>query len=328
MVRAVCARGVNEMKRVTLALFLAVAGVAQASFELAFVADGFDSGSSGGRIHRYDAATGSYFGTFGESYYTYRDIVANGQNGRLYALDAGGSLLEYDYSTGLLLRARPGISGTNIGLSADSTELHVWSGSTINRVSTSTLQSVGTITLAVGTATVSSFQRIGSSFYTVSSVGTDTWAYQRYSLAGSLLSTGSSYGSASTPGKLGYIVNGSTDTPNILMSGLGPGDAMRYAFLSASGALSLTGTFFPALGQEWVDVAPLHSGGLFLGKDKSDPTRGIVAVAGYTGGVFRSFGSGQIKTPVALTTVVTPEPATLVALGAGLALLARRRKRG
>jgi hypothetical protein len=50
-------------------------------------------------------------------------------------------------------------------------------------------------------------------------------------------------------------------------------------------------------------------------------------VDGISGGGNRgTFGTSILKTPVSITTVVAPEPGTMLALSAGIGLLVRKRR--
>lgn len=308
------------MKKILSLALLMSASLGFASYELAFVADNTPTTFAAARIHRFDTISGAYLGTFGESFHNYDDISAAPSHGRLYAI-GGGRLVEIDYSTGITHRVTQ-INGQTLNMSSSESEIYVQQGNAINVVSATTLTSVGTISLQAGANTVSSVTVSGSTIFALLSNGTQR-TFAAFNLSGELISTGLAVSIASV-GKIGYQV-ADPFFPVLLSAGAVASDSLFYNFSSLDGQLYSGGGYFPTSTSNITDVAPLHVGGVLLGRNGAG--QGVLAVTTYNGGVIKHVGAGFIGNGVAVTTIVAPEPASMFALAAGVAALLRRRSR-
>jgi len=307
------------MKKIFALAFGVSACWASASYELAFVADNAVSGLSSGRILRFDTVSGAYLGSFGDSYSGYTDITVSPSRSRLYGLSSG-TLLEMNYSTGVTLRAAlTGGTGT-IQMSPGESEIWLQNGKTISRYSPVTLGLLGSFNLATS-QTVSSMTVVGSEIYALLSTGT-TRSIAKFNSSGALLSTSTNTLNLASVGKIGHQVS---EGSSLIISFGSPDNAnMYYSFSSNGGPLQFLGSYGPLSTTKIVDVTPLHVGGAALSQTSSGQQ--VLTITTSSGGAFKQIGAGIIGNGVAVTTIVAPEPATMIALGAGLSVFLRKRR--
>ncbi|MBL8040147.1 MAG: hypothetical protein JNM04_02245 [Chthonomonas sp.] len=311
------------MNKIVFAFVLfAGAAVSRASYELVMVGDNDSGGMASSVIHRYDAVSGAYLGYFGANYDPIDDMSVAPSLGRVFTM-GNGRLHEYDYSTGIEHRTVQVPFGSTMNISSDNSTLFIQNGNSVTTYSTSTLASISQITLAAGTNTVQSIQVIGSDIFAIEKNTNNFYQFARYSLGG--VRMGGSAGQSNIVGKLGYQV-GLPSMGTLLLSAGTTGVPLAYSFTYPGLNPTSANSYAPTGITTILDVAPLHVGGAMLGKNPSNAAQGIVAITNAVGGVSHTFGTAQLKDPVAVVTVVAPEPMTMVGMVAGLVTLACRRR--
>lgn len=308
-----------------LALMGSVCSSALASFEMVLVADNGSNSTATRRIHRFDPDTGVYLGAFGNFSTDIRSMtIRQGRNEAI--VTAGSGVYVFDYNTGALKRDYSSTTFTDIAISQDDTYFYgVTGGSVIWRTTTAAMDAgslpisafiteasttqISSIAATAGGNIVTGQNRAGAlttfSYNGVSGgVGTQTVAF----------SPGSTLGAAEN-------VRGGGAIQAYNFSGVGR--AVRFSsFGSQSGALFVASGIGTATA-----AAAAHTGGFVAGIDALTPTQGLVTRFTSTGIEMQSFGGSVLRKPVAMATVLAPEPGTMIALGAGVAVLLRRRKR-
>ncbi len=305
----------------------ASAAFVSASFELAYVADNFDNGLSLARIHRFDPSSGVYLGVFGENSFAYRDIAVSRQNNRLYAIDQA-TLHEFDLGTGIEIRAVQYIGYSTVNVSADGNSVLLQSGSTVRTLAASSLTTTSNITLASAGATVSSIELIGSDIYALETIsaGAPNRFIGRYTSAG-VRTQGTTGQVTNSISKLGKAVT-NFGYPNQLLFGSNTTtDSIASAYVFAGGSLGVFGNYTPGVIYDVTDTASLHVGGVVIGQNAANLAQGALGVTQGNGSYTRLLGTSILKNPIAVTTVVAPEPASMLALAVGAGALLRRRAR-
>ncbi len=306
---------------VGVALVLGCTGFSFASFELLCVLDATDK-----VVHRYDSETGVYLGNFGGGYIQNPiSMVLDQASNSVYVLQnkVTGDNFDYvtrlDYNTGAFLGVvsfqQP--NALAIGLTNDGRFITSVFGADVDRMT-----AAGAYNGWVGN---------GSAGVTAGYSGMDMddngrlWA---------LNTNGVIYG-WNNPFS---VFNAS---PIYSLGGPGP-QAVR-------GQLTTRGDLLLAANQTSFSYATLAPGGGFFatsgvinGLNNTGVAIGhnrIMYVSGTSGGLgfvqrwdqfgnFNgSFGDGQLNNPIAMGVVIAPEPGTMLALGAGIAALLRRRKK-
>jgi hypothetical protein len=303
-------------------LILASTSVCQASYELVLVGDNDYPGVATSAIHRYDAVSGAYLGSFGASYDDIKDFAIAPKLGRVFSMSSNG-LREIDYSTGIEHRAITGATGSSLNISDDGTTLYVQSASQVKMYSTSTLLQTGSISLGAGANIVQSIQIVGSNIYSLERNASNVYQYAHYNMSG--VRQGGIGSQLNISGKLGYQVSTPQLGTLLLCAGVSTG-GVSYSFTSPGANPTAPSTYSPTGITGVVDVAPLHIGGALLGVNPSNTAQGLVAITGATGGVQRVFGTSQIVAPAAIATVVAPEPGSMLVVLVGICGLAHRRR--
>jgi hypothetical protein len=294
----------------------------RASFEMALVADNTPGPLTAAQIHRFDTVTGAYLGAFGRFSGIIRDIAIDQSKRRLFSIDNATTLSAYDYNTGLFVGARS-ISATSINVVGN--EVWAQSSATIFKFDTN-LNSLGSMN--IGTSqTVLSTQIVNGSIFTLETPSATSYQVRRYSLGGSLLSSGGTILTTNIVSKLGYIgYTPDTSTTGLLTFGTGSGSTVGFVTLSGATML-VSGTYSPSFGTLYKDFAPLHVGGVMIGQDTTDTSKGVITVTGPTSAAnIGGFGQSILKNPIAVATVVAPEPMSLAFLALGASALLRKRR--
>lgn len=289
------------------ALLTLVTARAQASYELLLVAD-----LSTDSIHRFDPVTGAYFGSFGAGMMgDPAHIAVDRSQGIAYVTNYQlGTVQKWNYSSGTLLAEWGVAQPWGITMRHDGNLLV--GTSTGARVYTPTGQWLST--LASGAAAYGvGFD--GSNYF----VGL-SGSVRKYATTGTLVesvTTGSAhwYGMTFRNGVAyggGYGLNGQYgrfDTASMTGYATQPVGTLASGFHIEGFALSHGMTMY------------------MLGRNPSNAAQGLITRwhLGVNGSL-STFGSNVIQSPTGMAIVLAPEPTSLLALGAGL-LLVRRRKR-
>lgn len=295
---------------------IAVAALASAiavcadSYELLMVAD------QGTRsVHRFDPVSGAYFGAFGAGRLTGAlDVAASKSLGQALVHEGDGRIIRFNYSTGLYLGQ--------------------W------QAPTDTVAFVGTQSgdfLAVQPGRVTRYNAFGN-------------VLMQFNMPAGVTARGADI---SANGGAGVLVVGATDgTTHFFDNGSGALLSSRFWFLervafSSNRGVNIWDAFLesdltigtsitysnyairtavtPDINQpSWGHGSWTY----FAGRDTNNLARGVVGIYDWDTGLIRgSFGQNVLVNPRGTATVIAPEPASLLALGAGLALIARRRRR-
>ncbi len=295
----------------------------RASFEMALVADNTAGPLTAAQIHRFDTVSGAYLGAFGRFSGIIRDIAIDQSNRRLFSVDNAFTLSAYDYNTGLFVGARA-VSATSINVVGS--EVWAQNSATITKYDTN-LNLLGSFSLSTFQSVISAHVMNGS-IYTLESPSASNFQFRRYSFAGALLSSSGTITTTGVVSKLGYIgYTPDSTTTALLTFGTGVGPTLGYVTMSGANFLGSFGVYNPTHGTLYKDFAPLHVGGVMIGQDAIDPTKGIITVTGPTSAAnIGGFGQNVLKNPIAVATVVAPEPTSLAFIAVGAAALLRKRR--
>jgi len=304
---------VRVMRRVvTFALAFLAATQAMASFELVMVLD-----RGAGKIHRFDGVTGAYFGSFGTFSGSVKSMSLDQATGRVMVFDPlVATVSQWDYSTGMRTRSFSSATGaTFYGYGYGGTIL-AGTATTVDILDGNSLQGVGGYAVAGGNP--NSVVRWNGQYVTFGG------GVQRNDANGNYLGGGSGFGAANAgvvanapqgPAAIWAAPNATNGLLSFMSSNLGTGLGITFNSM-------LTGNIY---------LGSAHDGFYAVGKNPANTAVGRVAAYGF--GLqsarivpFHSFGENVIKDPVAIATVVAPEPGTMLLLGGGLAALAARRR--
>lgn len=314
------------LRTTALAIVFAAITVAQASFELALVADASPGTFTNSRIHRFDGQTGTYMGQFGKFQGAITDIAIRQSTNDVFAIDGANTLHRYNYNTGLSINVRStGLPLTNLCISPDGNSLYGRLGRTVYTFSPTTLLQTGSISLSTSFL-VFGMHVTHDSVYTYERDPLNGNSYfRRYKTSG-VVELEMPVGVWGLPqGHLGEITTESVNRDSYLMIGIGGTNQVIYTFLDAFGAMQAPSSYLPAGATKWLDGTRLHTGGLMIGPDPT-PGVGVLAVVGPFGGVLGTTGQAHLVNPVALAAVVAPEPSMFAVMSLGGLLLLRKRK--
>lgn len=310
-------------KRLLVGMAGMMALTAQASFELAMVLDANAPGGGirPGRVHRFDPNTGRYLGSFGGFSTGATSLAVDQSRSVAYVYDSG-FVSRWNYNTGDYLGVFPAfVNGTHIALNPSGTQLVLTTGSTnaglFNPLTGSYLGEVmgnGYGTRHRGVAFIPGANRWLTSG--------DQWR-NLHQWSSSFADLGSSQdntsGMLSAPFPQITHVGGRNSTA---VYGSAEG-VIRYVDLDLGfGFVSEAPNVFGFT--RTTGLAPAHFGYFAVG----NTTNGwaIGQFNEFHQGI-RTFGEGIMGSPRAMATVLAPEPGTMLAVGAGLAALAVRRRR-
>lgn len=279
------------------------------SYELLMVAD---QGTKS--VHRFDPVSGAYFGAFGAGRLTGAlDVAANKSLGQALVHEGNGRIIRFNYSTGLYLGQ--------------------W------QAPTDTVAFVGTQSgefLAVRPNGITRYTAFGN-------------VLQQFTMPAGVSARGAD---VAANGGAGTLVVGATDgTTRFFDNGTGAILSSQYWQLervafSGNRGLNVWGSFlesdvnygtsitystYAARTSVTPDInQPSWGHGswtYFAGRDANNLARGVVGIYDWDTGIIRgSFGQNVLVQPRGTSTVIAPEPASLLALAGGLMLLVRRRR--
>lgn len=302
-------------KTILVCVGFAVAGAANASYDLMMILDAGTGGGTGG-VHRYDPMTGAYFGRFAYGWTdSALDLTINPVNGEAYILEnrdtSNDRVHVFDYSTGNFKRMfSVGSNAVRLATASNGDLLFAgWDNlGSIRRISnTGVFQRNYTGSLTAPSTGVAEVNGRIVSF--VANQGILGWVPDT---GASITSSIASYFATTT---------NATVVRSNFVYGIGSGLVVASA-ISPSGVGFAGGTVnipsSPSI------MAGGHDSLVFAGVDTGTST--TVYRASITGGIYGSFVAPQVAQPVGAANVVAPEPASLLALGAGLGLLLRRKR--
>ncbi len=298
--------------KVLALLFVGAVGLCSAhgSFELMLVGN-----SVNGTIQRYDAESGTYFGSFGFGT-GLKTVTLDRTTNTAFALYAG-VVRRFNYNTGSYL-GEFSVPANAAGLLAASnqTDFFVSAGTSILRYDVSSGASLGTFsTTPVDVSTLIEYNPGGS--------------FPAYLLAlVSDPSSGNDLFRISAAGAVSGYYSGGTGARTTLTR---TGGASRFAWTRGFFHFNVDGQGAGA-GQNLTGIvsatgsAPAHFGYYFAGQNTTTTTVGTIQHYSTTGTLLRSFNTQPNTTVAGVATVIAPEPIALAPLAMGCIILMRRRR--
>lgn len=302
------------MKRTALLVVVLLASSAHASFEMMLITD-----TVKGVIHRVDPQTDAYLGSFGSGWVGSQSFalgVDQGAGEVYFSNSAMNRVIVFDYNSGTYKRS------WSLGLTTFARDIKI----------------TGSRVYVGGGARVEAYTKAGALIGAATAGITDVWGVAE-SLNGEIvaLSRGTS--------TRAYMFNGNTFAPTFTSGSLsGNPYSLIYdqgtnnAYYSAStgaGDIIYSMNLFSAgpnvaltPGGARFELAAGHGDIRYATKANGVTTyiRGATAISPWT--EVRTATWSQISDAGAIGVVVAPEPASLIAIGLGLAAVARRRRRG
>lgn len=301
---------------------LAMANGALASYDLLLVADTGDATQST-RVHRYDATTGRYLGFFAErSPVRIRSVAAMRDSGRAFVLDETGGIRSFDYSTGISIRTVvPSSLFTN--LVTFNNRLFAYSSSVYAEVNPDT-GSVSSSSVLGGRLRAMVISRSGIMYRAVAANTSTQWFRGAVSTSESV-----PVGPAMGADFFGTQIAQAAVIDDPVEARFLVGPSLESDFTVFNSVTNSSTTWgFDAFISNNLGYSYGHDTLYVTGSLKTDPAqKRIAAIESRLIGPGALFGGPELRNPVALASVVAPEPGTLLALGAGLAFLARRRRK-
>ncbi len=304
------------MKGIVVLGLLAIVGFAQASFELVLVADNGTNTNATRKIQRFDANSGVYLGSFGSFGSNIIDTHLNQATNRMFVVEST-VMSEWDYNTGEFIASHVNAGGITLrAVRPDRQRLAFFDGlpdfglvgfpNAINGTFTglvagaqyrSGIWTTNTEIIAWDAAT-KVFRRVA-----VNAAGTSATATAASGI----------YFSAS----FGQMARNAGTTDLIMAAGTD---------IKVIDSVSLTGFSFAAPVGITNAVASGHEG-YFLASTGGIPAAAVVTRYDRFNNFRGQFGNGILTSPTSMQTVLAPEPGTMIALGAGVVALLRRRKK-
>lgn len=299
-----------------IATFVAfgAASTATASYELILAAGTLTGGGS--EIRRYDGNTGAFLGSFGQGHFALADQMAiDSDKGLVYVADQTRQTIStFKYSTGEFVNEfNVNSTPTNVVINSQGNivvgllgvaRIYSPSGSFLSQVVTGTSD---TYVLAMDSA---------GQLHSINATG----EYRRYSSSLGLVTTGSVGGSSSYFGN-GYVKDGLLHASNYGVN--------RMDRLNVSGAgVTLNTSFATGSTSLPFGLAQGHGNRYFqMGQDPLNVPNAVIVRGTTNVASVSKLVTINNFSPRGLATVVAPEPGTMLALGAGVLALVRRRKR-
>lgn len=309
------------MKCAFVCAALAAAVCSQASFELAMV---LDTNPAGSRVHRFDPETGAYYGHFGLGMVSGGVAMASDRDSGLTYVSTGSYVRAFDHNAGTFVRSyytttrslancSYGIFGVTASgglVKLDPASATYW---TVPRPSG---VNFNWITAGVDGSLLALDQTNGDIYRgTGLSAPTGTWTR---------IYDGSPSAFGSTVHAVSFVYG--MQYTEILCGSTAPSVLRWLDFNSGYSSLVSTNVYPPITTlSNIVGLAAAHTGVYILGTPSSGQ-QPVLRWDNYVQTLY-GFGSSQVVSPVAITTVLAAEPASLGAMAFALLALARRRRR-
>jgi hypothetical protein len=304
------------MPKLALLAFVAIPFSANASFEMMLIADN-GSGLGQGHIKRFDPENGVYLGEFGRGFMgTITGVALDQANGKIYVAETTGSyaaINEFDYSTGARTRVLYNSSPFKfVGMFINAGELYAFDptvgSASIFRFNLTT--GASTILGGVSVTNLRDAAFVNGRVRVAGSAGVSSFLL---SSLGSVTVDNAGDFSAVSEGR--WLVSSGTVNGTLSARLIG-----SNIFYGSNVATTATGTKI-AIGQSHDAVYTLDN-----------PSANVYNIARnsnwnpYPTVQTSVLANGYLTNPVDMAIVVAPEPGSMIALGAGVLALVRRRK--
>ena len=311
------------MRIALLIVATGVSSMAFGSFELLLVADNGANTTATRRIHRFDPDSGAYLGAFGNFSTDIRSLtIRQARNEAI--VTAGANIFVFDYNTGALKQDFSSTTFTDIAFSQDDTYFYgVTGGSTIWRTTTAAMDAgafaISAFVTEATTTQISSIAATAGGYLVTGQNRAGSLFGYRYDATSGVSAQVAAFSPGVTLGAAENVAGGGAIQA---LSFSGNGRLLRFGSSGTS-----IGSTVPASGIGTATAASAaHTGSYLVGIDLVTPTQGLITRFTSTGAEMQSFGGSVLRKPVAMSSVLAPEPGTMIALGAGVVALLRRRR--
>jgi len=308
------------MRYFALVVIASMATSSYASFEMVLVADNGQNTVATRKIHRFDPVSGVNLGSFGGFNASIVGTYLNQSTNSLFVTTANG-ITEWNYNTGLLKNSfsAPGVSGIQHSVRPSGDRIAYFDNQP-----------------AFVTATFPAFSSLGfhgpipGALYRSGIWTSNTSMIAFESIQSRFVNLSfNAAGTTATTGVISNVAGATTSWGQMAKNGGTNQFVMATGTLGGFYSYAPNGTTFTnnpgVLAGNALSAASAHSG-FFIGYNTGAATGRVDYFDGnrnYT----RSFGIGQVVSPVSMQTVLAPEPGTMAIFGLGLAALKLRRKR-
>ena len=307
----------------SIGLFGALTTCALASFEMLLVADNGANTTPTRRIHRFDPDSGVYLGAFGNFSSDIQSIEIRQSRNEAY-VTAGSTLYVFDYNTGALKKDFGGWVFTDVAFSQDDSTFYAVGGTSSIYKTTTAFMDAGSFSPAIwvndASATMTSVAVTWGNKVMTGQTRSGQAAVYSYDATNPGTGTGVTGFNPGVVLGAAATIGGGGSLQALSYSGLG------YAYRYGSSGFGSSFYYTSQIGTATAASAA-HSGAYLVGIDAATPTQGLITRFANSGAEMQSFGGSVLRKPIAMASVLAPEPGTMIALGAGITALLRRRKR-
>lgn len=316
---------------VVLAVAAALATTSHASYELVMVAD---TGTNS--VHRFDGTTGAYFGEFAKGFVsTISSFNIDASTGLAYLSDSDlGMTRVFNYSTGTHLADLSFGNNGAFGALSRRANGHFVDG--FYNGASGVYDASGGLVHFLYTLPIGGSNSIGGASAPHASGRHLTVAVSFGLSQVQIYDADVPWSTAIAGSATVSDMGGETSVSQISVSGdraawIGNNNRVRYMSIGAGASsvtLGATGTISTFSSGTTSGIGWGHGNTVYIGGRNAGNTAGLLmrTVYGSTAAL-GTFGSNVLQQPRFIQTVVAPEPASLLALAGGLALLMRRKRR-
>lgn len=309
------------LRQIASLCFVSLGCLASASFDVLLQGD-YDANQFG-HIDRYDPVSRVYLGSFQVGFTLPEHMVTDVARSIVYVRTSINQVQMYNYSTGALLESLT-LNGSQLCLSDDGTFLYSLSGGQLRGVNVYSGNGVTPLTLSgLGTDT-------GGFAFTpnglILAADNTNARYRLFNSTGGLIFNNSYLGGVTDVEQVSLNRNDGFSTYSY-MGITNLTDSTFNTFVTTtlnSPATVDSGSFFAQL----TGVVSAHEGHYLIGTNISSPTSLIAQRRTYAGVAASQFTLSQTTSALGGSAIVlAPEPGTMIALGAGVLALLKRRKK-
>lgn len=324
------------MRKWALLAAMSVAATSNASFDMMYIPD-----TSGTSVHRYDPVNRVYLGAINSSG---RLASGTSSTSRLALSEAGGSPYFVNGSTGEFQTSTTNAGALGMLFRASGTELLTTSGTSLRRydaTSGAVINSqsvVGTMSFAQAFAEIGS-GRIAVLGYTASGLAVQTYSGTLGYLSETVVVSATNVAASSAVSSMAYVTLGGVN--HLVFTYRNSSNQVTLARVSMSGGITpgsvssdtLTG-YSTTTANTITSVMAGHGGSFFVVGLGTTTTTSRIKQFYIAGGGLNTIQDYTTTAFVAPSgnywmgsNIVAPEPGTMLALGAGLAAIMRKRRK-